>query len=174
MGEVPERGETMDESTKQAVQKIPLLKVKAGPKDGVDGWKARLREEYAAIIKYVQISKESDNDWFKIESNEDGTRWWGKVWFYHNQLKYEFDLEFDIPVTYPTTSPELALPELDGMTSKMYRGGKICLTDHFNPLWARNVPHFGIAHALCLGMAPWLAAEIPMLVEAGKITPTNS
>ena len=24
-------------------------------------------------------------------------RWWGKVWFYHNQLKYEFDLEFDVP-----------------------------------------------------------------------------
>lgn len=32
------------------------------------------------------------------------------------------------------------------------RGGKICLTDHFYPLWARNVPHFGIAHALALGV----------------------
>ena len=30
-----------------------------------------------------------------------------------------------------------ALPELDGKTAKMYRGGKICLSDHFKPLWAR-------------------------------------
>ena len=80
------------------------------------------------------------------------------------QLKYEFDVEFDIPVTYPTTSPEIALPELDGKTAKvnrlylnaefqietlltscsqMYRGGKICLTDHFKPLWGRNAPKFG-------------------------------
>ncbi len=26
-----------------------------------------------------------------------------------------------IPVTYPTTSPEIAIPELDGKTAKMYR-----------------------------------------------------
>ena len=32
------------------------------------------------------------------------------------------------------------------------RGGKICLTDHFKPLWARNVPKFGIAHAMALGV----------------------
>lgn len=25
-------------------------------------------------------------------------------------------------------------------------------------------PHFGIAHALCLGLAPWLAAEIPYMI----------
>ena len=70
----------------------------------------------------------------------------------HNLLKYEFDIEFDIPITYPETAPEIALPELDGKTAKMYRGGKICLTDHFKPLWGRNVPHFGIAHALALGV----------------------
>ena len=34
-----------------------------------------------------------------------------------------------------------------------YRGGKICLTDHFKPLWARNVPRFGIAHAMALGVS---------------------
>lgn len=28
---------------------------------------------------------------------------------------------FQIPVMYPTTSPELAIPELDGKTAKMYR-----------------------------------------------------
>lgn len=58
-----------------------------------------------------------------------------------------------IPVTYPTTSPEIALPELDGKTAKMYRGGKICLSDHFKPLWARNVPKFGIGHAMALGVS---------------------
>jgi hypothetical protein len=26
------------------------------------------------------------------------------------------------------------------------------MTDHFQPLWARNVPRFGIAHALALGV----------------------
>ena len=34
-----------------------------------------------------------------------------------------------------------------------YSGGKICMTDHFQPLWARNVPRFGIAHALALGVS---------------------
>ncbi|KAF3585803.1 hypothetical protein F2Q69_00028072 [Brassica cretica] len=54
-------------------------------------------------------------------------------------------------------SPELELPEIDGKTQKMYRGGKICLTVHFKPLWAKNCPTFGIAHALCLGLAPSMA-----------------
>ena len=51
----------------------------------------------------------------------------------------------------------------------MYRGGSICLTIHFKPLWAKNAPHFGAAHALCLGLAPWLAAEVPHLVETGAV-----
>merc|ERR1712087_681318 len=97
--------------------------------------------------------------------NKTGTRWSGKVWYVHDLLRYEFDL----PVTYPNVAPELALPELDGKTEKMYRGGKICLDSHFSPLWARNVPHFGIAHAMALGMGPWLAVEIPALIAAGKI-----
>ncbi len=77
--------------------------------------------------------------------------------------------QFDIPATYPATAPEIELPELEGKTAKMYRGGKICLTIHFKPLWAKNSPHFGIAHALCLGLAPWLAAEVPFLVESGAV-----
>ena len=60
---------------------------------------------------------------------------------------------FQMPITYPTTAPEIAIPELDGKTAKMYRGGKICLTDHFKPLWARNVPKFGVAHAMALGVS---------------------
>ena len=102
-------------------------------------------------MQYQKVNKEAGNEWFTIESNKTGTRWTGKVWYVHDLLRYEFDLEFELPVSYPDVAPELALPELDGKTEKMYRGGKICLDSHFRPLWARNVPHFGIAHAMALG-----------------------
>eukprot|EP00002_Diphylleia_rotans_P005181 TRINITY_DN14300_c0_g1_i1.p1 TRINITY_DN14300_c0_g1~~TRINITY_DN14300_c0_g1_i1.p1 ORF type:complete len:169 (-),score=31.02 TRINITY_DN14300_c0_g1_i1:41-547(-) len=157
----------MDEKTKQTVQKIPLLTERSGPRD--EKWTERLKEEYNALIKYVQINKAQDNDWFRIESDKTGTRWFGKCWYVHNLLRYEFDVRFEIPVTYPNTAPEIELPELDGKTEKMYRGGKICQTVHFNPLWNKNVPRFGIAHALALGLGPWLAAEIPVLVDSGVI-----
>ena len=75
--------------------------------------------------QYQQVNKEAGNEWFTIEAaNKTGTRWQGKVWTFHDSIKYEFDLEFDIPVSYPSVAPELALPELDGKTEKMYRGGK--------------------------------------------------
>lgn len=161
--------EGWDPSTKSTLTQIPLLTTKAGPRDGA-AWTQRLKEEYKALIAYTQMNKSNDNDWFRISAaNPEGTRWTGKCWYVHNLLKYEFDLQFDIPVTYPSTAPELELPQLDGKTQKMYRGGKICLTVHFKPLWAKNCPRFGIAHALCLGLAPWLAAEIPILVDSGMI-----
>lgn len=69
------------------------------------------------------------------------------------KCNFIFVINSKIPVTYPATAPEIALPELDGKTAKMYRGGKICLTDHFKPLWGRNVPRFGIAHAMALGVS---------------------
>lgn len=64
------------------------------------------------------------------------------AWFF-NRLNVSGDftmccLQFDVPATYPTTSPEIEIPELEGKTAKMYRGGKICLTIHFKPLWAKN------------------------------------
>eukprot|EP00126_Sphaerothecum_destruens_P000881 Sdes_comp11597_c0_seq1m2785 len=121
------------------------------------------------LIDFSARFLEEDNDWFRLESNKEGTKWFGKCWFVHHWLKYEFEVEFDIPVTYPETAPEIALPQLDGKTAKMYRGGKICLTDHFKPLWGKNVPKFGIAHVLALGLGPWLAVEIPDLVEKGII-----
>lgn len=142
----------IDESTKRTVQKIPLLTTRAGPRDG-EQWTKRLKEEYLALIQYVKMNKEADNDWFTIESNKAGTRWTGKCWSFHNGLRYEFDLEFEIPATYPVANPELCIPELEGKTSKMYRGGKICLTIHFAPLWQKNVPRFGVAHALALGVS---------------------
>jgi ufm1-conjugating enzyme 1 len=142
----------MDEGTKTTVSKIPLLTVRASPRDG-DAWTARLKEELTALIKYVQNNKEQDKDWFHIECNPHGTRWSGRCWYFYDQIRYEFDLEFDIPVTYPAAAPELKLPQLDGLTSKMYRGGKICQTLHFQPLWARNVPSMGVAHCLALSVS---------------------
>lgn len=62
-----------------------------------------MKEEYAALIKYVQLNKAADQDWFTISSNKEGTHWSGKCWYIHNLLKYEFDLQFDIPVTYPVS-----------------------------------------------------------------------
>ena len=41
----------------------------------------------------------------------------------------------------------------------MYRGGKICQDIHFAPLWAKNTPKLGIAHALAMALGPWLAAD---------------
>ncbi|KAL5110929.1 Ubiquitin-fold modifier-conjugating enzyme 1 [Taenia crassiceps] len=157
-----------NEGLKKTLAAIPLLKTRAGPRDGED-WVTRLKEEYTSLIKYVEHNKENDNHWFQIESNANGTRWSGKCWYIHEMRKYEFDVCFDIPVSYPSCNPEIVLPELDGKTAKMYRGGKICLTDHFKPLWTRNVPKFGIAHALALGLGPWLAVEIPDLISKGLI-----
>ncbi|KFD47422.1 hypothetical protein M514_11691, partial [Trichuris suis] len=162
----------MDASTKKVISSLPILKTKAGPRDQ-ELWTQRLKEEYGALIKYIEDNKSSDTDWFRLESNADGTRWFGKCWYYHEMIKYEFDVEFDIPVTYPMTAPEIALPELDGKTAKMFRGGKICMSDHFKPLWARNVPKFGIAHAFALGLGPWLAVEVPDLVHKKLIKSTN-
>lgn len=44
----------------------------------------------------MQNNKESDSDWFRLESNKEGTKWFGKCWYVHNLLKYEFDVEFDV------------------------------------------------------------------------------
>lgn len=41
--------EADDEAATVAVRKIPLLRVRAGPRDGPE-WIARLKEEYAALI----------------------------------------------------------------------------------------------------------------------------
>ncbi len=150
------------------VDKIPVLSVKAGPKDLA--WGERLKEEYLALIEYVKLNQEEDSEWFQVEPNSDGIKWKGTCWIYYNFQKYEFTLQFEIPATYPDTPIELELPELDGKTPKMYRGGKICLDIHFSPLWSKNVPKFGIAHALALALGPWMAAEIPYLVEEGIIS----
>lgn len=37
-------------------------------------WIERVKEEYLALIKYVEINKQQDNDWFKIESDKEGKK----------------------------------------------------------------------------------------------------
>jgi ufm1-conjugating enzyme 1 len=104
----------VDEGTKRQLSQIPLLKTAAGPRDK-ELWVQRLKEELMALIKYVQNNKAADQDWFKLDrygicfcfgvvllnsgfcfSNKEGTKWFGKVWYVHELLKYEFDVEFDV------------------------------------------------------------------------------
>lgn len=49
------------------------------------------------------------------------------------------------------------------------QGAKICLDIHFKPLWSKNAPKFGIAHALALGLGPWLSVEIPQMIASQLI-----
>ncbi|XP_025934883.1 ubiquitin-fold modifier-conjugating enzyme 1 isoform X1 [Apteryx rowi] len=83
-----------DEATRKVVAALPLLRTAASPRDR-ELWVQRLKEEYQALIKYVENNKNADNDWFRLESNKEGTRWFGKCWYIHDLLKYEFAIEFD-------------------------------------------------------------------------------
>jgi hypothetical protein len=38
---------------------------------------------------------------------------------HHNLRRYEFPLQFDIPVAYPQVAPKIELPTLDGKTHKV-------------------------------------------------------
>jgi ufm1-conjugating enzyme 1 len=110
----------MDEGIKKTVTAIPLLSVKAGPRD--PNWGDRLKEELSALIASVNKNKAEDNDWFKIApQDKTGTQWKGTCWFVHEHVKYEFNLQFEVPVTYPETAPEIEIPSLDGKTAKIYR-----------------------------------------------------
>uniref|UniRef100_A0A8V1A4K1 Ubiquitin-fold modifier-conjugating enzyme 1 n=1 Tax=Gallus gallus TaxID=9031 RepID=A0A8V1A4K1_CHICK len=80
-----------------AVAAVPLLRTAAGPRDR-ERWAERLKEEYRALIQYVEHNKASDNDWFRLESNAEGTRWSGRCWHIHELLKYEFAIEFEVSV----------------------------------------------------------------------------
>lgn len=152
-----------DEATWHVTSEILVLKINTGSRDW-ELWVQRLKEEHQPLIWYEK-NKNADNDWFWQESNKEGTRWSGKCWYIHDLLKYELD----IPITYPTTAPESAVPELDGKTAKMYSDRKICLKDHFQPLCARNMPGFGLAHLLAMGLGPRLAVEIPDPIQKGVI-----
>jgi hypothetical protein len=49
---LPHQQLLMDENTKATLQKIPLLTVRAGPRDG-ELWVQRLKEEYTALIQVL-------------------------------------------------------------------------------------------------------------------------
>lgn len=160
----------LDERTRATLASLPALTVNAGPRDG-PAWNARLKEELAAVIAYVKLNKSRDSDWFTISSDPTGVVWRGRCWTFYKSLRYEVAFEFTIGVGYPVAPLEILVPELEGLTVKMYRGGRICCDTHFAPLWQRSAPRMGIAHALALGLGPWLAVEIPVLADAGAIAP---
>ena len=86
---------SIDAETKSTVQKMPMLTVKAGPRDGEE-WAERLKEELGCLIKFVEINKANDRDFCEISCNDTGTRWEGKAWFVYKLLRYEFDLQFEV------------------------------------------------------------------------------
>mmetsp|Transcript_16636 Transcript_16636/g.34129 ORF Transcript_16636/g.34129 Transcript_16636/m.34129 type:complete len:93 (-) Transcript_16636:383-661(-) len=43
--------------------------------------------EHLASPQYVQINKNSDKDWFQVESNKTGLRWSGKCWYFHDKVR---------------------------------------------------------------------------------------
>jgi len=50
---------SLEDSTKQVLKKIPLLKTNAGPRD--PEWLDRLKEEYEALIAFINVSSCSSN-----------------------------------------------------------------------------------------------------------------
>ncbi|BAM38915.1 uncharacterized protein TOT_010000382 [Theileria orientalis strain Shintoku] len=155
--------------TQNSVERIPLCSTNTGPFDNPEDWNTRLNEEFAALISYVEENKQNNTEWFTLDCNDDGTSWFGECWTVHNMKTYKFELELEIPAGYPNAPFDIIIRSLEGKTAKMYRGGRICLDAHFLPLWQKNVPKYGIAHGLALGLAPWLAAEIPHLISIGVL-----
>ena len=75
----------------------------------------------------------------------------------HELIRYEFDLQFEVPVTYPATPFEIELPELDGktvsnkqgpseITSSTVTAGFVFVHPHF----LHPAPVFVAPHALTL------------------------
>jgi hypothetical protein len=131
--------ESWDPKTRSTVQRIPLLTVKAGPRDKEE-WQKRLKEvrslradlclfllvcsagsvspamtntspsplpqELQALIKYIEMSKATDMDWFTIKpTNKEGTHWEGKCWYIHELIKYEFNFQVSgMPVSGEATA----------------------------------------------------------------------
>ena len=129
-------------------EKLKVFESNAGPTDAE--WKKRLKEEYIGIISYIQYNKSIGNDWVTLNSNAEGTRWSGTCSITINYVKHSFAFEIEIPIGYPRAPPELCIPSLKDKTVKMYRGGFICLSAHFAPLWVQRAPKVGLGHLLSL------------------------
>ena len=141
----------------------------ATPLDG-ERWKTRLRQELAALIKLIKQDKGKGQGWFTLRpENEQGIEWKGTCMTWHKDVKHEFELVVVLPATYPASPPEISLPQLKEKSEKLYRGGHICLDIHFTPAWHQRKGAGGIAFALVQGLAPWLASEVPLMVERGLL-----
>ncbi|MDP2439485.1 MAG: ubiquitin-conjugating enzyme E2 [archaeon] len=140
---------------------LPTFVNTAGPLDA--GWEARLKEEYAALIAYIKRSKDTQTDWFRLKADDaKGLKWSGTCWTFQRHKKHLFEFSIELPSSYPNAPPDIFVPFFENKTPKMYRGGRICLDIHFQPLWIKKSPAFGLVHALAMGLAPWIAAEIPI------------
>lgn len=58
---------------KKVLEKLPLMKITAGPHDK-EMWKKRQEEELKSLIAFIKVNKESDNDWFTIQCSADGLK----------------------------------------------------------------------------------------------------
>lgn len=95
-------------------------------------------QELQALIKYIEINKASDLDWFTIRpTNKEGTRWEGKCWYIHDLLRYEFDFQVGAVLRY--AMPCHAVPCHAMMQCPSWaccrgvRGGVGCCTGSRNP-----------------------------------------
>ena len=81
----------------------------------------------------------------------------------------------------------LGVPQAVGLytaAAKLHREARLTLTIYCPTLYCplrkvtngwiemtrRNAPKFGIAHAMALGLGPWLAVEIPEMIQKGVVT----
>lgn len=128
-----------------------MLKTKAGPPDGVQ----RLMEERQALIRSVENTDVGMNGSYWRPARK-GLMVWKMLYIHH--LKYASD----IPITYPATAPETAVPELEGKIAEMYRDGEIRPSPPLKAFRVRNVPKFGPAQLTSLGLVHGWQQESPV------------
>ncbi|XP_037267798.1 ubiquitin-fold modifier-conjugating enzyme 1 isoform X2 [Falco rusticolus] len=109
-------GEMAEEAARRAVAELPLLRTSAGPRDR-EGWAPRLKEEYRALIQVCRAKPRRSGSPVRREQQARRQR---LVPSRVQRRGHPVVREVLIPVTYPSTAPEIAIPELDGKTAKMY------------------------------------------------------
>jgi hypothetical protein len=77
----------LDESTKKRLSSIPLMKTKAGPRDG-DLWIQRLKEEYQALIKVRNVYTDEMFCFFSLSKITSHRIWTG---FDSNRIRMALD-----------------------------------------------------------------------------------
>ena len=76
---VSQRLKMVDASTKKTLATIPLLKTRAGPRDG-DVWVDRLKEEYLSLIQVRFTLKQPHNGANKGKLRTERHRWSSKAY----------------------------------------------------------------------------------------------